>query len=45
LKAALYSVAYFATSAGIRFLPAPPMMIGGCGCWTGFGRAGEFAIW
>ena len=39
----LNSVANAAASAGVRLAPAPPMMIGGCGDWTGLGRAGESA--
>ena len=37
---ALNSWAKVAASRGVRRAPAPPMMIGGYGCWTGFGRAG-----
>jgi hypothetical protein len=30
-----------AVNAGVFFGPVPPMMIGGRGFWTGFGRPGE----
>src|SRR6516162_11445048 len=26
-----------ATVRSVRFLPRPPIVTGGCGCWTGFG--------
>src|SRR5271166_5097553 len=40
----LNSSANVAASAGVRFAPVPPMMIGGWGRCTGFGRAGESLI-
>ncbi len=40
----LNSSAYVAASAGVRFLPTPPMSTGGLGC-TGFGRPGLSATW
>jgi hypothetical protein len=36
----LYSSAKRAASSGVRRLPFPPTMIGGCGCCTGLGSAG-----
>jgi hypothetical protein len=44
LKAALNSAACSAASAGVRVLPEPPMITGGCGACTGLGRAGESTI-
>ena len=37
----LNSSAKRAARRGVRFVPQPPMMIGGRGCCTGFGSAGE----
>ena len=39
-KGRLNSVAYRAASAGVRFLPPPPMTMGTESC-TGFGRPGD----
>ena len=40
-KGMLNSSAKRAASRGVRLVPHPPMMIGGRGCCTGFGKADE----